>query len=85
MQNWCSNLNVNPTAPADAEIASLCGVINASHARLVAIVADALDDQSWAIAGVRSPEHWLTMRAGVSPVHARQVVGWPGGAASCRR
>ncbi|MEO8555086.1 MAG: DUF222 domain-containing protein [Actinomycetota bacterium] len=59
---------------AEQELASLCGVLNASYARLVAIVADALEDESWAIAGVRSPEHWLTMRAGLSPFRARQVV-----------
>ncbi|MHB1474656.1 MAG: HNH endonuclease signature motif containing protein [Dermatophilaceae bacterium] len=59
---------------AEQELASLCGVLNASYARLVAIVAGALVDESWAIAGVRSPEHWLTMRAGLSPFRARQVV-----------
>ena len=59
---------------AEQELASLCGVLNASHARLVAIVADALADESWAIGGVRSPEHWLTMRAGLSPFRARQLV-----------
>jgi hypothetical protein len=59
---------------AEQELASLCGALNASHLRLVAIVAQALLDESWAIAGVRSPDHWLTMRAGLSPFHARQVV-----------
>jgi hypothetical protein len=59
---------------AEQELASLCGVLNQSYARLVTIVAEALDDESWAIAGVRSPEHWLTMRAGLSPFRARQVV-----------
>lgn len=58
---------------ADQELASLCGVLNQSYARLVAIVAQALEDESWAIAGVRTPEHWLTMKAGLSPFHARQV------------
>jgi Domain of unknown function (DUF222)/HNH endonuclease len=67
-------MNSPPQVDAEAELASLCGVLNASYARLVAIVADALDDESWAIAGVRSPEHWLTMRAGLSPFRARQVV-----------
>jgi hypothetical protein len=56
------------------ELAALCGVLNQSHARLVAIVAQALQDESWAIAGVRSPEHWLVMRAGLSPFRAGQVV-----------
>ena len=59
---------------AEQELASLCGVLNASYARLVTIVAEALADESWAIAGVRSPEHWLTMKAGLSPFRARQVV-----------
>jgi hypothetical protein len=59
---------------AELELASLCGVLNASYARLVTIVSQALGDESWAIAGVRSPEHWLTMRAGLSPFRARQVV-----------
>ena len=52
----------------------MCGVLNASYSRLVTIVAEALTDESWAIAGVRSPEHWLTMRAGLSPFHAHQIV-----------
>ena len=59
---------------AAQELASLCGVLNTSYARLVAIVAQSLQEESWAIAGVRSPEHWLVMRAGLSPFHARQVV-----------
>ena len=59
---------------AEQELASLCGVLNQSYARLVAIVAAALADESWAIAGVRSPEHWLTMRAGLSPFRAKAIV-----------
>ena len=59
---------------AEQELASLCGVLNQSYARLVAIVAQALEDECWAIAGVRSPEHWLTMKAGLSPFHARQIM-----------
>jgi hypothetical protein len=59
---------------AEQELAAVCGVLNASYARLVAIVDQTLKDDSWAIDGVRSPEHWLAMRAGLSPFHARQVV-----------
>jgi len=59
---------------AEQELASLCGVLNSSYARLVGIVAAALADESWAIAGVRSPEHWLTMRAGLSPSRAKAIV-----------
>jgi Domain of unknown function (DUF222)/HNH endonuclease len=59
---------------AEQELAALCGEVNASYARLVAIVGGCLVDDSWAIAGIRSPEHWLSMRAGLSHFHARQVL-----------
>ena len=59
---------------AEQELASLCGVLNASYARLVAIVAQALELESWAIGGVRSPEHWLTMKVGLSPFRAKAIV-----------
>ncbi len=67
-------MNTGAHGDVEQELASLCGLINAGYARLVTIVSDALVDESWAIAGVRSPEHWLMMRAGLSPFHARQVV-----------
>jgi Domain of unknown function (DUF222)/HNH endonuclease len=58
----------------EQELASLCGVLNASYARLVAIVGQALVDESWAGGGIRSPEHWLTIRAGLSPFRAKAIV-----------
>ena len=67
-------MTIGAQIDTEQELASLCGVLNASYARLVTIVAEALADESWAIAGVRSPEHWLTMVAGLSPFRARQVV-----------
>ena len=54
------------------QLASVCGVLNQSYARLVALVTQALADESWAIGGVRCPEHWLTMRAGLCPFHRLQ-------------
>jgi hypothetical protein len=64
------------TADVDAEqeLASLCGGLNTSYARLVAIVAGALAGESWAGGGIRSPEHWLSLRAGLSPFRARAIV-----------
>ena len=59
----------------EQELAALCGVLNQAHARLVVIAAEALADESWAIAGIRSPEHWLMMRAGLSRHNAGQMVG----------
>ncbi len=58
----------------EQELATLCGVLNQTHGRLVVIVAEALADESWAIAGIRSPEHWLMMRAGLSRHNAGQIV-----------
>ncbi|HYV77827.1 MAG TPA: DUF222 domain-containing protein, partial [Streptosporangiaceae bacterium] len=58
----------------EQELASLCGGLNTSYARLVAIAAQALADESWAGGGIRSPEHWLTLRAGLSPFRARAVL-----------
>jgi hypothetical protein len=65
-----------PAAEVDVEqeLASVCGELNQSYARLVALVSRALVDESWAIAGVRSADHWLIMRAGLSPARARTIV-----------
>jgi hypothetical protein len=64
-----------PTAPtqvdAEQQLASLCGGLNTSYARLVTLAGQALTDESWAGGGIRSPEHWLTLPAGLSPSHAR--------------
>ena len=58
----------------EAELAVVCGRLNQLSARLVGLVAAALESEAWAGAGIRSPEHWLVLRAGLSPGRARQVV-----------
>ena len=58
----------------EAELAVVCGGLNQLSARLVRLVAAALGSEAWAGAGIRSPEHWLVLRAGLSPGRARQVV-----------
>ena len=58
----------------EAELAVVCGGLNQLSARLVTLAAGALESESWAGAGIRSPEHWLVLRAGLSPGRARQVV-----------
>ena len=52
----------------------VCGQLNQVSARLVAVTARAIACEGWAGAGIRSVEHWLVLRAGLSPVRARQVV-----------
>lgn len=58
----------------DIELAQVCGGLNQLHARLVTLVAGALTSERWAGDCVRSPEHWLVLRAGLSPSRAREVV-----------
>ena len=58
----------------EAELAVVCGGLNQLSARLVTLAAGALESEAWAGAGIRSPEHWLVLRAGLSPGRARQVV-----------
>jgi len=56
------------------ELADLCGVINAAEARMVGLVADALERRLWAQPGVMSPEHWVAWQCGLSRGRAAQVV-----------
>ncbi|MBO1768225.1 DUF222 domain-containing protein, partial [Allobranchiibius sp. GilTou38] len=56
------------------EVGAICGRLNAAHADLIDLVTDLVRTESWAIGGIRSPEHWLTCFAGVSPATARDLV-----------
>ena len=55
-------------------VASLAADLHDAHARLVDFVAAVLADGSWQAAGLRSPEHWLMLRAGLSRGQAAAVV-----------
>lgn len=55
-------------------LAEVCGHLHALHARLVAMVAEALERGWWAQDGVKSPEHWLCWQAGLAPTQAKRVV-----------
>lgn len=52
----------------------VCTRLNRAHAELVSITVDLLERSLWAEGGVRSAEHWLMVRAGLSPASARDVV-----------
>jgi hypothetical protein len=41
---------------------------------LVDLVARVVAAKTWSGDGIRSPEHWLMLNAGLSPAHAREVV-----------
>lgn len=53
---------------------AVCTSLNRDHAELVLITRDLLERDLWAEGGIRSPEHWLIVRAGLSPATASDVV-----------
>ena len=57
-----------------AGLAEVCGQLNVLHARLVALVGEALEAECWAGVGVHSCEQWVAWQTGLSPARARQVV-----------
>jgi hypothetical protein len=67
-----------PVAPAGptpaARAASIATRLNLAHADLVELCVEVLADGSWVEAGIRSPVHWLVLRAALSPTRAREVV-----------
>lgn len=58
----------------EAEIAEVCGVLNAQIGRLVGLIGRVLETEAWAGWGVRSAEHWVAWKCGVSPRRARSLV-----------
>jgi hypothetical protein len=50
------------------------GQLNRAHAELVDIAAELIEGGHWGDGRFRSPEHFFTVRAGLSPAHARDVV-----------
>ena len=55
-------------------VASLAADLHDAHARLVDFVATVLAEGSWQAGGLRSPEHWLMLRAGLSRGQAAAVI-----------
>ncbi|CAN5723124.1 hypothetical protein BH20ACT4_BH20ACT4_03110 [soil metagenome] len=56
------------------DLAGVCGHVNALHASLVRLVADALDGRAWAQWGIHSPAHWLAWQAGLTATNAHKIV-----------
>jgi hypothetical protein len=57
-----------------ARTAQVAGRLNRAHADLVDIAAELIDDGHWGDGGFSSPQHYLVVRAGLSPAHAADVV-----------
>jgi Domain of unknown function (DUF222)/HNH endonuclease len=58
----------------ETRIADVCGVLNAAHAQLVTLIAEAIDTGVWDVASIRSPQHWVAWKTGFSPARAKQIV-----------
>lgn len=59
---------------AEGEAVAVMGTVNVAVARLVAALRQLLDTGGWAGAGIQSPEHWVTWKAGVSRHRAEGLV-----------
>ncbi|WP_457254314.1 DUF222 domain-containing protein [Pedococcus sp. P5_B7] len=54
--------------------AEVAGRLNRVQGELVDVAAELIEGEHWGDGGFRSPEHYLVVRAGLSPAHARDVV-----------
>ncbi|HEY2813777.1 MAG TPA: DUF222 domain-containing protein [Acidimicrobiales bacterium] len=59
---------------AESRVGELMGVINATTAELVSVVAGVIANETWAAGGIRSVEQWVTWQCGVSARRARELV-----------
>ncbi len=57
----------------EGRVAAACGVLNVANARLVELTAELIETDLWRGYGIRSVEHWLTLKTGLSPERARHV------------
>ncbi len=57
----------------EAEIAEVCGILNAANGRLADLVADAIDEGIWTGWQIHSPGHWLAWKSALSPARAHSV------------
>ncbi len=64
------------------ELAQVCGIANAASAKLVGLIGGVLQSEAWEGYGIRSPEHWVTWKCGVSA--GRAWWRWPAAWATWR-
>ena len=58
----------------EADTVALMGAINVAVARLVATIRMLIDTDGWGGHGIRSGDHWVTWKAGVSARRAQDLV-----------
>ena len=67
-------MNGDPHFDLERRIAEACGTLNVAHAQLVGLIWIVLECRAWEGFGIRSPEHWVTWKTGVSPARAAELV-----------
>lgn len=58
----------------EAEVAEVCGVLNAGHAALVGLIAKMLTMECAFTSGTLTAEQWVAWKCGLSAAHARSLV-----------
>jgi hypothetical protein len=58
----------------DDRVADVVGLLNVVTAELVVVIGEVIRTGAWEGFGIRSPEHWVVWRCGVSPGRARRLV-----------
>ena len=69
-----ANSRDDEAAVLEEEIAETCGILNVATGRLVSLIGRVLATESYAGAGIRSPEQWVAWKCGVSLGRARSLV-----------
>jgi hypothetical protein len=62
------------TRGLEDRVAETVGLLNVVTAELVGLIGEALRTGGWEGFGIRSPEHWVVWRCGLSPARARRLV-----------
>jgi hypothetical protein len=70
--------STSDTRQLEDRVADVVGLLNVVTAELVGLVSEALRTQTWEGFGIRSPEHWVVWRCGLSPGRARRLVALAG-------
>jgi Domain of unknown function (DUF222)/HNH endonuclease len=74
--SWAESVtdSMSGNRPPEERVADLVGLLNVVTAELVGVIGEVLRTGAWEGFGIRSPEHWVVWRCGVSPGRARRLV-----------
>jgi Domain of unknown function (DUF222)/HNH endonuclease len=69
-----TDTTMNDNRCLEDRVAETVGLLNVVTADLLALIGEALRTGGWEGFGIRSPEHWVVWRCGMSPGRARRLV-----------